>query len=259
MIVIVAVLIVATVAIAAIVMAPMIAQRKLVFEASPDAPCPFGPGIAWLAVKCDDPLRVAEALGLHDLSPSNWNSGVGTAYDPELGVGRVFVTPPVDGWVFAIGAGLPLPQGAGFVDKHSPMMLDLAARFPDVQFFAAFSELDYFAWCRSGSGRSVRAFAISDSGIVLNRGRSTREERALGLKLYELRGVRGRRGDAGGELLMHPTEEHVMRLAGHWSVNPTHLATWTGDQDQAGSTRLGSGYVGLQPAEWRSERLRKSA
>ena len=69
----------------------------------------------------------------------------------------------------------------------------------------------------------MRAFAVTDEGIVWNKGRASKEERALGLKLFELRGVRERKGDAGGEMILHPTEDHVMRLASRWSIDPTTL------------------------------------
>ena len=120
-----------------------------------------------------------------------------------------------------------------------------------MQYFFSFPPIDYFAWARVKDGRLVRAFAVTDEGIVWNKGRASKEERALGLKLFELRGVRGRKGDAGGEMILHPTEDHVMRLASRWSIDPTTL-----DEEQAPS---GSGYIALAPHSWRSERLRKAA
>ncbi len=239
-----------TVAIAALVLLPKLMERKVLFEARPDVPCPFGPDMAWIAVRCGEPLEVAQLLGLVELKPSNWNCGIGTVYDLTLGHGRVFVSPPHDGWVFAIGASLPLPQGDGFIDKYSGLHQGLADRFRDVQTFAAFPDLDLYAWARASGGKIDRSFAISDTGVIISRGKPTREEKALGLKLYELRGVRGRRGDAGGELLMHPTIEHVMRLAGSWSLNPTLLT---------GGASASHGYIGFAPAQWRSERMRKTA
>ncbi|MBX9926893.1 MAG: hypothetical protein K2Y05_11085 [Hyphomicrobiaceae bacterium] len=250
MIVAIAILIASTVAIAAILLLPRLMERKVVFEAAPDAPCPFGPDMAWLALKTDQPLDVVQLLGLEQPTPSNWNCGIGTVYDGTLGHGRVFVSPPHEGWVFVVGAALPLPQGSGFVDKYTGLHQGLAERFPDVQAFAAFPDIDLFAWARINGGKFVRSFAVSDAGIVISRGKPTREERALGLKLYELRGVKGRKGDAGGELLMHPTTEHVMRLAGTWSLNPTVLS---------GGSSKAHGYIGFAPAQWRSERLRKTA
>ena len=82
-----------------------------------------------------------------------------------------------------------------------------------MQYFFSYPPLDFYAWARVCDGRLQRAFAVTDEGIVWNKGRASKEERDLGLKLFELRGVEGRSGDAGGELILHPTEDHVMRLA----------------------------------------------
>ncbi len=245
----IAILIVSTIAIAALLL-PRLLERKIVFDTNSDAPCAFGPDMAWLAIKTDQPLEVAQLLGLEQPTPSNWNCGIGTVYHGTLSNGRVFVSPPHDGWVFVVGAALPLPQGPGFVDKYTALHHGLAERYSDVQAFAAFPELDLFAWARITGGKFIRSLAVSDTGVIISRGKPTREERALGLKLYELRGVKGRKGDAGGELLMHPTLEHVMRLAGGWSLNPTVLS---------GGSSNGHGYVGFAPSQWRSERMRKIA
>ena len=101
-------------------------------------------------------------------------------------------------------------------------------------------------------GKVQRAFAIGDEGVILTVGKTTKDERTLGLKLFELRGVKGRKGDAGGALLLHPTEEHVMRLAGRWSIDPIKI-------EKAPKGEPALGIVGLAPAGWRQERMRKAA
>ena len=179
--------------------------------------------MAWLAIRSDEPDAVIEALRLENAAPCNWNSGVGAAYDDWLGAAHVFVSPPVRGWTFVVGLPLPHPVGRGFVDKCTPMLVDLGGRFDEVQYFFSYPPIDFYAWARVKDGRLVRAFAVTDEGIVWNKGRASKEERGLGLKLFELRGVRERKGDAGGELIMHPTEDHVMRLASRWSLDPTTL------------------------------------
>lgn len=251
MLFIIAILIIATIAIASLVLAPRVAERHVIFDSAPDKPCAFGPDMTWLAIKTNDYAAVIDAVGGEQPIAANWNSGVGTVYNAEFGQNRIFVSSPVDGWVFVIGTALPHPQGRAFVDKCTPLLAHLGERFKDVQYFASYPELDLFAWAKVVSGRIVRAFGVGDEGVILNRGRTTREERTLGLKLFELRGVRGRKGDAGGELLMHPTQEHVMRVAGHWSINPTLL-----DATEAAN---GLGAVCHAPSSWRSERLRKTA
>jgi hypothetical protein len=225
--------------------------KRMVLASSPDGPCAFGCGMAWLAVRSDDPVAVLEALRLEEPSPCNWNSGIGAAYDDWLGAAHVFVSPPVQGWTFVVGLPLPHPVGRGFIDKCTPLLVDLGGHFDEVQYFFSYPPIDYYAWARVQDGRLVRAFAVTDEGIVWNKGRTSKEERGLGLKLFELRGVRERRGDAGGELILHPTEDHVMRLASRWSIDPTTL------YDAHAPAALG--YVARTPQSWRAERTRRAA
>lgn len=226
-------------------------DKRIVLEAVPDRPCAFGCAMAWLAIRTSDADAAIEALRLVEPEPCNWDSGIGAVYDARLGAGHVFVTPPVRGWTFVVGLSLPHPVGRGFVDKCTPLLVDLGGRFPEVQYFFSYPPIDYYAWARVRDGRLVRAFAVTDEGIVWNKGRTSKEERGLGLKLFELRGVQGRKGDAGGELILHPTEDHVMRLAHRWSLDPTTL--------NIGSSQIGLGRIALAPAAWRAERARKIA
>ena len=227
------------------------APAEIHFNARPDQPCAFGYGMAWLAIRTRSPLAVVEALRLVEPVPCNWDSGIGAVYDDWLGASYVFVTPPVGDWTFVVGLPLPHPVGRGFVDKCTPLLVDLGGRFAEVQYFFSYPPIDFYAWARVRDGRLVRAFAVTDEGIVWNKGRATKEERGLRLKLFELRGVQGREGDAGGEMILHPTEEHVMRLANRWSLDPTTL-------DSVAAER-GLGHVALVPAAWRAERVRKIA
>jgi hypothetical protein len=246
-----AALAVITIAVAAVWIVPRIAPRRVIYETSPDLPCAFGYRMAWLAVRSRDARRVVEALGLTAVEPANWRTGVGVVYDPELAERRVFVSPPVNGWVFVVGMALPKAAGSGFADALTPLLTGLGQSFVEVQYYATAPDRDFHGWARLIDGTLVRAFAVSGEDIVLNTGRTTKDERALGLKLFELKGVKGRRGDTGGELILHPTEAHVMRLAGKWSIDPTTLGP------QSGSPSLGT--VGVAPRDWSAERIRTAA
>ncbi len=250
MIVTIALLITGTMALAAFVLMPRLREERLVFGSVPDHPVSFGYKMAWLAVQTRDTQRVIAALGLHEPRACNWQSGIGTVYDGDLGETHVFVSPPVNGWTFVVGLPLPHPVGRNFADKCTPLLLDLAEQFPEVQYYFTYPLIDFFAWARIKEGRLLRAFAIGDEGIVWNKGRTTREEKALGLKLFELRGVKARKGDAGGEMILYPTEDHVMRIAAGWSLDPTQL----NDVQAAASI----GYVGQASVRWRPERLRRT-
>lgn len=245
------IMVIATVAVAAFKLAPRIGHGRVVYPTTPDRPLAFGYQMAWLAIRTRDTAAVVEALGLDAPQPCNWNSGLGTVYDARLGQNHIFVSPPVNGWTFVVGLPLPQPMGRSFADKASPLLSDLGRRFVEVQLFIAFPPVDLFAWARLIDGRLVRAFAIGDEGIIWNKGKTTKEERALGLKLFELRGVRDRRGDAGGPLILHPTEDHVMQVARKWSLDPTKLGPKSGSEAM--------GLIACAPNSWRVERLKKAA
>ncbi len=245
------IMVMATVALAAFKLAPRIGQGRVIYPETPDTPVAFGYQMAWLAIRTRDTAAVVQSLGLDNGQPCNWNAGIGTVYHPKLGQNHVFVSPPVNGWTFVVGLPLPQPMGRLFVDKATPLLTDLGRRFVEVQMFIAFPPVDLFAWARVIDGRIVRAFAVGDDGVIWNQGKTTREERALGLKLFELRGVRDRRGDAGGPLILHPTEHHVLQVARKWSLDPTALG--------AKSAGEAMGLIARAPGHWRVERMRKAA
>jgi len=249
----IAIMIAITIAIAARVLAPRLSEGRVIFEQSPDRPAAFGDEMAWLAIRSRDTEAVIEELGLRAARPCNWRSGIGTVYDHRLGNDHIFVSPPVNGWTFVVGLALPYPASRAFTDTCTPLLDRLGRRFAEVQYFFAYAPIDLFAWARLIEGRLVRAFAMTDAGVVWDKGRRTREERALGLRLYDFRGIRGRRGDAGGEIVFYPTEEHILSLAQRWSLDPTRLGAL---DDGAGE---GVGTIARAPAVWRPERQRKAS
>lgn len=250
-VIVVVVMVLLTIAAAYFVLVPRLSESRLIFDVRPDRPAAFGLKMAWIAVRTVETDAVVDVLGLVAPVTSNWNSGIGTVYDDKLGERRVFVSPPVEGWTFVVGLALPPPMSRAFVDKWTPMMNALAGRFGDVQYYFTFPLIDFYAWARFSNKRLARAFAIGDAGVVMSQGKPTREEKALGLKLFELRGVRERDGDAGGEIILYPTEDHVLRLAAKWSLDPTTLGP--------ASAPAALGLIAEAPAHWRPERIRKRA
>jgi hypothetical protein len=101
-------------------------------------------------------------------------------YDDRLGENHVFVTAPVDGWTFVVGLCLPHPTSRAFVDKWTPLLVQLGSRFPEVQYFFTYPLIDFFAW--AGLSKAACALAIGDQGVLLNRG-SRRAESVARLKL----------------------------------------------------------------------------
>ncbi len=251
MILTIGVFIVVTIAIAAFVLAPRMFEPRIIFDDTPDAPAAFGYRMAWLAIKTTDASRVAEELGLEAVETSNWRTGIGTIYDEKLSQGRVYLSPPVNGWTFVVGLSLPQPLGRNFADKCTPMLLDLAGAFPEAQYYLCYPLMDCFAWARVTDGKLVRAFAIGDEGIIWNKGKTTRDERSIGLKFAEVRGVKNRKADVGEPMPVYPTEAHVMHLASCWSFDPTSL-----EGTKAGT---GVGYICVTPPSWRPARMRRTA
>ena len=249
-ILIISVAIVITVAIAAFVLAPRLFEPRLVYDNTPDVPAPFGYRMAWLAVQSTDAARIAEVLHLEAVDAANWRTGIGTMYDERLAQGRVYLSPPIGEWTFVVGLALPQPLGRGFSDKCTPMMLDLAANFPEAQYFLCYAPLDYFAWVRVVDGKLTRAFAIGDEGVIWNKGKPTREEKSLGLRFAEIRSPRSRRGEAEPILPITPTEEQLVDLASAWSLDPTGIGEC--------KKSPGLGYICAAPVRWKPERLRRT-
>lgn len=242
---------VTVIAVATMLLSPRMGAKRVLYELAPDPPHAFGYDMSWIAVLTSDTEAVLDALSIEGETASNWNNGIGTVYDPWLGPDKVFVSPPVDGWTFVVSLALPHPAGPGYDDKCTPLLSRLARSFVDVQYFVSYPAQESYSWVRWREGRLVRAFASTDEGVIWSKGPTSRAEQALGLKLFEFRGVRARNGDAGGEILMSPTQEQVMQIARSWSRDPTTL--------KADDAAAALGYVAPAPQSWRPERVRKSA
>ena len=220
---------------------------RFIFDDRPDRPVAFGRDMAWLAVRTEDADDLIHALGLIDATPANWRAGTSTVYEPSLRATRLFVSPPVRGWTLVAGLPLPHPVKAPFVDKCRPLLEGLSARYGEAHYFVTDTVVDLHAWLRASSGTLTRGYAVIDAEVVLDVGRPGRDERRLGLSHFEIRGVMERSGDIGGGLMMSPTAEHVLKLAGQWSVDPTSLHR---EDDRA----VGTGRIAHAPATWRVER-----
>lgn len=236
---------------AATIIVPRLVPHHVRLADNPDRPRAFGHDMAWLAIKSNDRAAVAAALGLARLRPANWNSGVGAIYDSEISNGLVFIAPPIKGWTLVAAESLPIPSSESFIDKMTPLLRHLAIEFPAVQYFASFPIIDFYAWARFEKGRRVRAFAVGDGGVIWNAGKLSQEERQLGLSFFEIRGIRDRHGDLGGELQLYPTEEHVSAISGGWSINPMAI------ESLRAPTSVG--WIADAPRSWRPERIRKVA
>lgn len=167
----------------------------------------FGPKQAWLAVRDGDPEAVMASLGVNDLGPVSWRTGIDLAY---LTDDRLVFTPPLAGarevrWLLVTGRWLLGPRSTVDVTSLSESLNT------EVQSFATYRVGELHRWERAVDGVSVRAFGyLGETGEVTEwRGDPDEAERAVGIPPE-----------------LHPdvdvlvSEDDVLRLAGAWSVNP---------------------------------------
>lgn len=190
-------------------------------DTTPDAPMSFGYKMSWLALKTEDSAAVCGSLPVTNIQPANWRTGFVAAYG-----GHVFISPPVNGWTLVVSHQLPELPEEDRTDELTPLLASLSERFGEAQYFGTHRVVDYHAWALFTNGREVRAFAyLGERGEYLaNRGDETDGESELGYDYFNPDAP-----DAESETywerddLCYPDEEHVMEVAGKWSVNPQTL------------------------------------
>lgn len=167
----------------------------------------------WLAVQTDNPHAVRAALRLHNAARCSIEDGLHEARES-----RLFISPPVDGWVLVFGARLPDP--AEDVDACFHFLSAVSRKLGHVQFFSAHRALGHHAWARLEAGRVRRAYAWAGQ-TLWNQGLPTAAEVSLGLRCAAY-------GEDGGDDFL-PGEssawntERVPQLAARWSLDPALL------------------------------------
>jgi hypothetical protein len=166
----------------------------------------FGYKTAWLAARIDDPTAVVRALQLTDVRELSWEEGI-AASDHDM----VFVSPPTQGWVLAVGIELA---------KHPPDVVALSARLgADVQFFATHRIVEAHLWDHAARGTLKRRLRyVGERNEAEAIGEPTAIERALGFDW-----TTEQPSTPAGEAVV-PDEEAVMQVAGAWSIDPRELA-----------------------------------
>jgi hypothetical protein len=174
--------------------------------------CAFRWPGSWLAIKSRSPLAVQSALGLHNPKPCSWIQGL-------AGEEKLFIAPPVKGWILVIGSGLPEPSDD--VDVCFRFLLELSRKLGQVQFFSASRVLHYHAWVKADGGRIVRAYAWAGKTLWMQ-GPRTMAEKDLGLKCFEY-------GEAAGPVAFGQPDiaacnaDKVPLLAARWSIDPGRI------------------------------------
>ena len=180
----------------------------------------------WLAVKSANPQAVQSALGLHKPRPCSWEQGLARSQDFKL-----FVSPPINGWVLVAGPGLPEPSDD--VDRVFHFILRLSRNVGQVQYFSVNRAVNSHAWVLADQARVRRAYAWAGT-TLWSQGELTSAEKELAMTCFDY-------GEASPPHFP-PHEMHranvdkVPLLAGRWSVDPTAL-------DQS-ANELGLGIAG---------------
>ena len=189
--------------------------RKTSFAGSTEiselAPFLFDRPSRWLAVKCANIHKVQAALGLNNPTPCPLSEGFS-----RLGEDKLFVSPPVNGWILVVGNSLP-DMGED-IDKLFRFLMRVAGELGSVQYFTSNRVLNHHAWVRIENNRVHRAYAWAGE-TLWNQGARTAAERELEMKCY----------DYGHVPLPYPftardshvaNTEKVIQLAARWSIDP---------------------------------------
>jgi hypothetical protein len=193
-------------------------RRRTVVPRVPPESCPFDRHClfrrpdCWLAIRSRNPMAVQSALGLLNPRRCFWTEGL--ACD-----GRLFIAPPIRGWILVIGNGLPDPSDD--VDACFRFLVGLSRKLGKVQFFSASPMLHHHAWVRADGGRVVRAYAWAGK-TLWHQGPLTPVETELGLKCYDYAESAERVSfDQPDPAALNV--DKVPLLAARWSIDPGHL------------------------------------
>jgi hypothetical protein len=175
-------------------------------------PFSFEQPCRWLAIKSSNAGAVQQALGLHHAQPCSWEEGLVEAHDDKL-----FVSPPILGWILVVGSGLPDP--AEDVDICYHFIANLSRKLGHVQFFDANRVLNHHAWVLMDKGDVFRAYAWGGE-TLWNQGHLTAAEKELEMTCYEYGGSASLFSTKDGLTL---NSEKVNQLAARWSIDPNSV------------------------------------
>ena len=165
----------------------------------------------WLAVRSRNVHTVQIALGLNNVQPCTWLEGLS-------GEEKLFIAPPVRGWVLIIGCGLPDP--ADDVDVCFRFLTSLSEKLGHVQFFKANRVLGHHAWVRVENGQVMRGYAWAGK-TLWNQGLPTRAETEFGLKCFQYFESPDQTFEESE--IAAANVEKVSLLASRWSLDPASV------------------------------------
>jgi hypothetical protein len=168
--------------------------------------------LAWVAVRSRNLQAVQNALGLSNPHPCTWQQGLSSEQ-------KLFIAPPIQGWILITGSGLPDPFDD--VDICFRFLIELSRKLGHVQFFSANSVVSHHAWARAEAGCILRAYAWAGK-TFWNQGIKTQAEIDLAMKCY--RYCEASETTLFGEPdLAFLNTEKVSQLAAMWSIDPAAI------------------------------------
>jgi len=167
---------------------------------------------SWLAIKSRNLKAVQSALGLHNAKPCSWLEGL-------AGDEKLFIAPPVRGWIIVLGSGLPEPNHD--VDACFCFLLEMSRKLGRVQFFNASRILHHHAWIQADHGRILRAYAWAGR-TLWNQGKPTLAEQELRLKCFDYTDPAQPFPFSMQESVTGNVEK-VPLLAARWSLDPAAI------------------------------------
>jgi hypothetical protein len=195
-----------------------------------DKPIDFGYKIVWIAVKTDNKSELSKILGLKNVKPSNWTSGIENAYE-----NGVFITPQIGDWTLAVGMGLPLGDNKESIEKLEKVLNELSSEFGEAHFFGTHRVVEYHNWMKSVNGKMERIYSYVGESMenIKVFGNPTEPEKEL--KLFNSLSEEAKSDEYfDREDLDYADEELVMKIAENWSINPTKLTERTDIKNELG-------------------------
>ena len=174
----------------------------------------FEPPSRWLAVRSRNPQAIQSALGVQHARECSWSDALARSFEP-----RLFISPPVNGWIVVMGCDLPDP--ADDIDECFKFLADLSQKLGEVQFFSRNRAVSHHGWARLSDGKVLRAYAWAGE-TLWDQGPVTSAERELKMRCLAYTESSDVPGYGEREALSLNTDR-VVRLAAAWGLDPTSV------------------------------------
>lgn len=188
------------------------AARKPASPSAANHSALFHPPSCWLAIRSRNVFAVQVALGLNNPRPCLCCEGL-------AGETKLFIAPPIKGWILVAGSGLPDPVDD--VDVCFRFLQNLSRELGHVQLFSVSRILQHHGWVRVEKGRVQRAYVWAGR-TLWTQGAPTRAESELNLKCYDYF------DPTSGNTFSMPegvatNVDRLPLLASAWSLDPAHI------------------------------------